>query len=95
VVIDNFDFIRVTLTPGETYSPLIVDPNAPLPGPIPSKFLEPVRRRNGKVFESRRSIEHAQLSESDALQIRRQPPRALQVEELLGFAIRPTAYHRL
>ncbi len=93
VVIHDFDFVRVTITPEEARSPLVIDSNAPLSGTITPKFLQPVRRWDREILESRCRVEHAQFTERDTLQIRRQLPRTLQPEQFLGFTVRPAAYH--
>jgi hypothetical protein len=45
VVVDDFDFIRITFFPAKTNSPLIVDPDAMLSGSIALQSLQPVSRR--------------------------------------------------
>jgi hypothetical protein len=51
MVIDNFYFVRVTIRPSETDSPLTIDANTVLSGTVTAKFLEPVPRRNPQIFE--------------------------------------------
>jgi hypothetical protein len=39
VIVDDFDVIGITISPRETYPPLVVDPNAVLPDTIAAKLL--------------------------------------------------------
>ncbi len=45
VIVDNLDLVRVTCAKHETYAELIVNPNAPMPGPSSLEFLQPVAGR--------------------------------------------------
>jgi hypothetical protein len=46
MIIGNLDFMRSVFLPYKTYSPLIIDADAVLPGPVSFEFFQPVGRRS-------------------------------------------------
>jgi hypothetical protein len=52
VVVRDFNFVRITLTPGKTDPPLIVDSNTFLPLAVPVQTFEaiPVERRENADY---------------------------------------------
>jgi hypothetical protein len=52
VIIDNSDFIGVTIKPFENDAPLIVDPNREIPNQVSLQFLQPVRPRHQEVIKA-------------------------------------------
>jgi hypothetical protein len=71
MIINDFYVKRVTAGPPKTNAPLVIDANAPLPGPISSQFFQPIRRWNLQIFYRLRSIQHAQFSQCDLLNVSR------------------------
>ncbi len=57
MVIDDFDLIGVPIAPGEADPPLVVDPDAVLPGPVSSQRFEPVAADLRQVMETGRRVE--------------------------------------
>jgi hypothetical protein len=50
VIVDDFNIMRLAVSPHEANSPLIVDPNAMLTGSISLESLQAVARRNAKIL---------------------------------------------
>ena len=59
--------LRIAILPNEADSPLIVDPDAQLPGAPASERFEPVSRRVPRVLNRARRVELAQLPQSPIL----------------------------
>lgn len=93
MIVDNLYVVSISSTPDKTYSPLIVDADAPLTGSFSPKLLQTIRRRNSEVVESHRCIKHAQLSKSGPLNFEWKPSGTPQVEDSLGFRIGPASNH--
>jgi hypothetical protein len=87
MVVDDLDIVCVSRSPAETDPPLLVDADAVLAGAISLELLKAVARRNPEVVEDRRSIEHAELSESDPLNVTVQLPHREALEETFGIAV--------
>jgi hypothetical protein len=73
VVVDDLDLMRVAVPPLETDPPLVVDPNAVLPHPLPRELLEPIPGRYSKIVEGLSGIGHYEFSQSHSLQTSRKP----------------------
>jgi len=93
VIVDNLDIVSVAIAPAKADTPLIVDPDTPLPGSIADQLFQSVRRRYPQILEARRCFQHSKFSERNPLNVRRETTRPLQVEELLGLTVSPTADH--
>jgi hypothetical protein len=65
MIIDDFDVLWTLRGPPEANSPLVVDPNAVLAGPISSQGFEPVTWRHAKIGQLDRRIEHVQFPQGD------------------------------
>jgi hypothetical protein len=48
----------MAISPRETYSPLVVDPDAELAFPIAFEFLQPIRRWHPKIRKRRCRVKH-------------------------------------
>jgi hypothetical protein len=72
VIIHDLDVIGVTSLPTEADSPLHIDRNAPLTRSIAFELLEAIARRDKKIVDLDRGVEHLQLPECCGLDIRRQ-----------------------
>ncbi len=71
MVIDYLDTARTVISPHKTDSPLIVNANAVLPLPIFFQCFKPICRRNPKIIQRLRFVQHEQFSQSDLLNITR------------------------
>lgn len=70
VVIGDFDIVSVARVPPKTYPPLAVDSETVLPGPIPSKFLQPVSRWNSQIGQFFGSIKDQESTRCRTLNLR-------------------------
>jgi len=52
VVVDDLDIFGSSFIPAETYSPLVVDPDAPLPGAVALQRFKPISGRNPEIVNS-------------------------------------------
>jgi hypothetical protein len=71
MVIGDLNRIGIPVTPGETNSELIIDPNAVLTLSVPKERLKVVARRYPEVFQVSRVIHHHQFSQRHVANIRR------------------------
>ena len=71
MIIYYFNFVRISIHPFETDSPLLVDADAVLPFPIPLQHLQPVSRRNPQIFEANRSVQELQFMKRLLLNVAR------------------------
>jgi hypothetical protein len=62
VVIDDFDIKRIPIFEPKTYTPLIVDANAPLPFPVSSQRFQAVSWRDSQILQRLGVIQHLQLA---------------------------------
>jgi len=62
VVVRDFDFIGVSSFPAKTDTVLVIDPDAVLTFPAPTKPFEPVSRRNPEFAKFAHSIKLVQLT---------------------------------
>jgi hypothetical protein len=62
VIVHDFDVIRVTRSPNEADTILIVDPNAVLPLTIAMQSLESVARRHPKIANVGGGMQHEKLA---------------------------------
>ncbi len=64
--------MRVTAFPTKTYTPLVVNADAPLPFPISRQFLQSVTGRDPQVLDGLCSVDRLELAPSHVLHMRRQ-----------------------
>jgi hypothetical protein len=62
MIINNFHVIGVSISPDETYPPLVVDAKAPLPDSGTSQRLESIARRNPQIFKFLGCVQYLQFS---------------------------------
>ncbi len=85
MIIGDLDLIGIAGVPTEADPPLVVDPDAPLAGAVPGKWLEPVAGRDAEEFEGRGAMQLFELSLGNALKIMRQLSGKLATEKLFGL----------
>jgi hypothetical protein len=56
MIIDDFDVMRLVAAPDEADPPLVVNPDAVLPGSTTLQSLEAVTGRNAKVLQASRRV---------------------------------------
>jgi hypothetical protein len=59
VIVDNFDFMAITVLPDETNSELIIDPDAVLSLSVPLQDFKTVSRRYQQVCQLGSVVEHS------------------------------------
>ena len=69
MVINDLGIECIAGSPAETDAPLIVDPNAVLPGPRSFESLQTVRRGHSEVIERPGAVKHAKLAQRDRLNV--------------------------
>jgi hypothetical protein len=62
MIIDDFDILSAGFRPSETYSKLIVDPNAVLSLSVPFEPLQTIPGGNAKVIQPPRDLQLAKLT---------------------------------
>jgi hypothetical protein len=62
VVVDDFDLMRMSISPGKTNPPLIIDAKRMLALPVLRQRLEPIAGRHSKIIECPRVIDKSELS---------------------------------
>jgi hypothetical protein len=67
MIVDDFNFAGVALSPYETDAPLLVYPDAVLALSIPSKQLQPIPGNCLQVRQSRRAVDHREFSHCGTL----------------------------
>jgi len=77
MVIGDLHIMRMALPPNEADAELIVDPNAVLSQPISFQSFQAISRQNGQIRQASGAVEHEQLPQRPATQIRRRFPSGL------------------
>jgi hypothetical protein len=67
VVVNDLNFVRVSVSPYEADAPLIIDSNAVLAMAIAAQAFEPVSSRSGQIAELRGEMNLVELPPSDSL----------------------------
>jgi hypothetical protein len=62
MVIDNFNVVRIAITPDEAQPPLVIDADAVLSGPVPGQRLQVVGRRLPEILQPGCRSQRAQLA---------------------------------
>ena len=93
VIINDLDFVRVTVGPPEADAPLVVDANAVLSGSVTLQFFQAVSRWDPQVVERVRCVENDQLSEHGVAERSRKAPNGLSGEQPLGISVSEALDH--
>jgi hypothetical protein len=67
MVVHDRDVVRIAVAPAKADSPLIVDSNAVLAGPIAAQLLQPIAGRDSKIVQDLAGVHQQQLPERRAL----------------------------
>lgn len=84
MIVDDLDAFRRTISPRETDSPLVVDPNTVLPLSVTGQQFEPVSRHRCHVLQHSRVVQHSQFAPCHVLNIA-ESPTSLAFKELLSL----------
>jgi hypothetical protein len=97
MVVRDLDFVGIAVLPAETEAVLLVDPDTELAGSISAEALQTISWRNSQFLDGPDAVQLVQLPASNGPQrYRAGSPRSAAintVEQVLGCAIRPRAYH--
>jgi hypothetical protein len=74
VIVHELNGVRVAVDPPETDTPLVIDPNAVLPGSIAAQLLQSIAGRRPQVVESDGRIDVPELAQHRSTERRRKPP---------------------
>lgn len=94
VVVDDFYVVGVAVTPSETDTPLVVDPDAVLAFAIAFEGFEPIGRRYAQIVQHAGVPQHAQLAACHRLDICRQAPGRHSAPDLFRFLVGKVPDHR-
>jgi hypothetical protein len=67
VIVDDLDIRRVPVSPTETNAPLVVDSDAVAAGAVAAEPFQAIARRDAKVIERSRVVQHSELPPRDLL----------------------------
>jgi hypothetical protein len=84
MIIDDFNFVTVAITPNKTDSPLIVDPSRVLPFTITSQRLQLIPGRSRQNVQLCGCVKLEQFPDGNALD-RAKTLAVLVMKKLLGF----------
>jgi hypothetical protein len=94
VVVGDLDGVSVSALPPEADTPLVVDADAVLAGPVAGEHLESVAGWNAEVGERFGGVEDEELPEGATSQILWPAPDDTPLEDLQGVAV-PEALDRV
>jgi hypothetical protein len=93
MVIGNPDVVGVWLFPSKADTPLLIDADTVLPGPIALQGFEPIAGRRQQVSQSVSLIQVDKLAPGCVLYVWRKFPRKLAAVNLLGLLVGEAADH--
>lgn len=94
MVVGDFDIIRVSVLPDETYTPLVINGNGMLPGAVVLERMEPVAGRVAQIVKRTDAVEHPQPIECAVLDVGRQFAAAQAGPDAFGFGVGEGVDHR-
>jgi len=93
MIIHDFDLFRMTLPPYKADSPLVIDPQAMLSLTLPFQGFQSIRRRKTQIFQADSGVKGIQFHERSLLNVVRELPHELALEDFLGISIAERANH--
>lgn len=87
MVINNFNTMRASISPGKADAPLAVDADAVLPGSVAFEGFQPVPWGNAQVIQGDGVVQDFELAHGCTLDIRRQPLNPDAQEEAFRAAV--------
>jgi len=93
MVVDDFNFVGISVSPFKAHPVAPVDPNAVLARAIASEFLKVVARGNPQIFDRGRIAHQLQFAQGYPAQISRHALSPSTPPELLRAAIPETDDH--
>src|SRR2546422_2011497 len=95
VVVDDFNFVGITISPREADSPPIVHTDRVLSDSIPRQLLETIPRGDAQVLERLRRVDDHELSLSHSLRFQREPSHSLPGKDSLCIPIPEASNHSI
>ena len=97
MVVNDLHLLRTGVGPHEADPPLVVDPDAVLPGPVTLERLEPVPRWHSEVVEHLRGADLAKLAQRDSMDSRIDRVHTFSTPQPFGVLApeRPDHYRRI
>ena len=83
MVVNNLDLIRIAVPPAEANAPLIIDANTVLGRSVPFEFLQAMARRDSQVLELLSGVNETELPQHRPMEVSREAPHGLALEEPL------------
>jgi hypothetical protein len=87
VVVDDFNVVGITVPPGETDPPTLVDADAVLACPVAGQLLQAIARGNTQVIEALGVVDHAKLPVRQLLDVGGKTRGPLPGEDMSGLPI--------
>lgn len=92
MIISNFNFVRIAISPQKADAVLLIDANRMLAFATSLERLKRVSRRRLKIANIPRIVEHNELATRDAFE-RDKASDALPIPEALGIAVAEASDH--
>jgi hypothetical protein len=74
MVISYFNTVSVVVLKPETQTPLVIDPNAPLPSPVATQFFQTIAWWVTQVINAYCNIQQHELTQRQSLEVNRPLP---------------------
>ena len=86
MVVHNFDFVSVSIAPHKADPPLIVNPNAVLPFPLPVQGFQAIASRRSQIGEIRGDMYLVKFPPRDALD-GLEPPCGFPLKDVFSIGV--------
>lgn len=94
VIVCNLNIMRTICIKPEADTPLVIDSDAPLTGPLTRKRLKTIRRRQPQIFDCYGSIKLSKFNNSPFLNVLWQLARLYPLKQPLSFFTGKRPYHK-
>lgn len=93
MIIDDFNFVSVPISPPKTNSPPVIDSNAVLASTITLECFQPIPGRHAEVIKTLGRVQLNKLPQHHPVKIRRKAAARCAGEETLGLAVGEASNH--
>ncbi len=93
VVVHDLHVVSIATVPPEADPPLVVDPDAVLPGPIAPQPLQAIPGRHTKIIQPGGGVQHPQLPQGHILHFRSEPASRSSIEQPLRVPVAEALDH--
>jgi hypothetical protein len=84
VVGDDFDLVRITISPCKADPPLVIDADRMLAATVTLQGFQPIAGRDTQVVKTSSVVEETQFSQCPSLYIRRKPSTASRPAQIVA-----------